>query len=58
MGFYVAGGNDRRQLLCFLWKGLDDNKKTKSYQKNKILRQSNYIFYNPWICISISWICP
>ncbi|CAF4515510.1 unnamed protein product [Rotaria sp. Silwood2] len=34
MGFYVTTGNDGRQLLCSLWEGLDDNKKTKSYRQN------------------------
>ena len=27
-------GNDGRQLLCSLWKSLDDNKKTKIYRPN------------------------
>ncbi|CAF4403940.1 unnamed protein product [Rotaria sp. Silwood2] len=39
MGFYVTSGNDGRQLLCSLWEGLDDNKKTKSYRQN--VRQSH-----------------
>ncbi|CAM4842150.1 unnamed protein product, partial [Rotaria magnacalcarata] len=34
MGFYSTGGNDGRQLLCSLWEGLDDNKRTKSYRQN------------------------
>ncbi|CAF4099173.1 unnamed protein product [Rotaria sp. Silwood2] len=39
MGFYVTGENDSRQLLCPLWEGLDDNKKTKSSRQN--ICQSN-----------------
>jgi hypothetical protein len=39
MGFYVNSGNDDRQLLCSLWEGLDDNKKTKSYRQH--VRQSH-----------------
>ncbi|CAF4623116.1 unnamed protein product [Rotaria sp. Silwood2] len=34
MDFYVNSGNDGRQLLCSLWEGLDDNKKTKIYRQN------------------------
>lgn len=33
MGFYFNTGNEGRQLLCSLWEGLDDNKRTKGYRQ-------------------------